>query len=251
VIRRPRTTKSPSSARRSLAAQVAAGLLTVLALAAPRVLYAQVGHAPAASPYEDLRGKQAISLSPGWMIPGGDPAGIGPRNGLMFSGRYELMLTGPLWLTTRIGYAPGLDRTVKDPDAAPGSRIVGTETEPLYLIDAGFGLNLTGNKAWHGIAPRATATLGAVSTLKSAYDVGGYRFGTKFMVSYGLGARIATGSAWEFNADLSHMFWKMDYPEAYGGDGSATDESILGGGKLAPWQGSLLLTAGVTRYFFR
>jgi hypothetical protein len=232
-----------------VAAVFAAAFAAATLIAPP--LAAQVGYPPEASPYEDLRGRQAVAVSAGWIVPGGDPAGIGPRNGAMFSGRYELFLTGPLWLVTRVAYAPGLERTVKDPEGVPGTRIVGTETEPLFLLDAGFGLNLTGNKSWHRIAPRLTGTLGAVSTLKSAYDVGGYRFGTKFMVSYGVGARVVTGSAWEVNADLSHMFWKISYPEAYGGDGSADDESLIGGGKLAPWQGNLLLTVGITRYFFR
>lgn len=235
--------------RPSLLHRLLAGGLAASLASAP--LAAQVGHAPAASPYEDLRGKQAVTLSVGYLVPSGDPAGIGPRNGQMFTGRYELLLSGPLWLVTRVGYAPGLDRTVKDPEAAPGLRVVGTVTEPLYLIDAGFGLNVTGNKSWHGIAPRVTGTLGAVTTLKSAFDVGGYRFGTKFAVSYGIGARIATGSAWEVNTDFSHMLWKLNYPSAYGGDGTADDDSILGGGKLGPWQGSLLMTVGITRYFFR
>lgn len=226
-------------------------LAAALLPASPAALAAQVGYPPEASPYQDLRGKQAITLSPGWIVPGGDPAGVGPRSGLMFTGRYELMVTGPLWLVSRIGYAPGLERTVKDPEDTEGSRVVGTVTEPLYLLDVGFGLNLTGNKSWRGIAPRVTGTLGAVSTLKSAYDLGAYRFGSKFVVSYGVGARIVTGRAWEVNADLSHMFWKMDYPESYGGTGAPDDLSILRDAPLGPWQGNLLVTVGITRYFFR
>lgn len=232
----------------ALATAFAAGMLAT-PCATP--LAAQVGHAPSESPYTDLRGRHAITLSSGWLIPGGDPAGVGPRNGLMVSGRYEMFLSGPLWLTARVGYAPGLERTVKDPEATPALRIVGTDTDPLLLIDAGFGINLTGNKAWHNLAPRVTGNLGVVSTGNSSYDLGGYRFGTKFVVSYGIGTRIVTGSAWEANVDLTHMLWKMEYPESYGGDGTGSDDSILGAGRLGPWQGNLLLSVGITRYLRR
>lgn len=226
-------------------------LLGSLLASSAAPLAAQVGYPPAESPFEDLRGRQVITLSPGWILPGGDPAGVGPRSGMMYSARHELLLTGPLWLVSRVGYAPGLERTVKDPEAAPGLRIVGTDTDPLYLADVGLGFNLTGNKSWHRVAPRFNANLGVVSTLNGAYDVGGYRFGTKFVFSYGLGTRIVTGSKWELNTELTHMFWQMKYPDTYGGSGSATDESILGNGPLSPWKGNLVLSVGVSRYFFR
>jgi len=235
----------------SLLALSAAFLLASLAapLAAP--LAAQMGYPPAKSPYEDLRGRHAITIAPGILLSGDDPAGVGPGNGLMVSGRYEYLLTGPLWLVTRMAYAPSLERTVKDPEAAPAARVVGTTTEPLFLMDAGLGFNLTGNKSWHRLATRVTASLGFAPTFDSHYDLGNYRFGTKMLVSYSVGTRIVTGTKWDANVDLSHMFWKMKYPAAYGGDGSAVDNSIVGGRKLGPYQGNFLLSVGVSRYFGR
>ena len=35
-----------------------------------------------------------------------------------------VLLSGPLWLVSRVGYAPGLERTVKDPEDTDGSRVV-------------------------------------------------------------------------------------------------------------------------------
>lgn len=235
---------------RRLPALLALGFL--LALAVPcTAARAQVGYPPTKSPFQDLRGRHGITLAPALLAPGGDAAGVGPRTGPMLTARYDFLLTGPLWFTTRVGYAPSLERTIKDPEADPADRIVGTESDPLMLLDAGLAFNLTGNKSWRRLAPRITGNLGVVSTFNGEYDLGGYRFGTKFVMSYGLGVRYVTGSAWELNADLTHLFWKMDYPNSYGGDGSATDESIIGGGKLAPWQGNLLLSVGVTRYLSR
>lgn len=243
---RRRTNPRTATGRAIVTASVA-----LLAALATTPLGAQVGYPPDESPYEDLRGRHAVSLLPGWFINGGDPAGVGPRNGLMVSGRYELFLTGPLWFITGVSYAPGLERTVKDPEVSPELRIVGTDEENLLLLDAGLALNLTGNKSWHRLAPRVHASLGLASSLGSSYDIGGYRFGNKFLFQWGMGTRIVTGSAWEVSADLSHLLWKMSYPDTYGGDGSASDESILGTGRLGPWQGNLRLSIGVTRYFKR
>jgi hypothetical protein len=243
-----RTLKSVPVAARAAALVLAGALLASPALSP---LGAQVGYPPAESPYEDLRGRHGLTIAPGWFVTGGDPAGVGPRNGLMVSGRYELLLTGPLWLVTRMAYAPGLERTVKDPEVAPAARIVGTDDENLLLLDAGLALNLTGNKSWNRLAPRLHGNVGFVSSLGSGFDLGGYRFGNKFVFSWGMGTRYVTGSAWELNADVTHMLWKMSYPDTYGGDGSATDDSILGGGNLNPWQGNLLLSIGVTRYLRR
>lgn len=225
-------------------------VLSLVALgAAP--LGAQIGHPPDASPYEDLRGKQSLTFAPAWVMPGNDPAGVAPGSGLMLTARYELMLAGPLWLTGRLGYAGGLERTIKDPEVSGTARIVGTRDERLVLMDAGFGLNLTGNKSWKRIAPRLNGTLGIASTFDSNYDLGGYRFGTKFTVGYGIGARIVTGTPWEINVDLSQMFWQNKYPESYGGDGSVSDESIMGTKALGPWTSNGILSIGVSRFFFR
>ncbi len=224
-------------------------VLLAAAIGAPFAapLAAQVGHTPESSPYQDLRGRQALTFAVGSVAPGGDPAGVGPRTGLQFNTRYELLLTGPLWLQVRGSYAPRLERTMKDPALTGAARNVGTSTRPLTMLETGFGLNLTGNKAWRGIAPQIHGALGMANGGTSNYDVGGYRFGNRFTISYGASVRIATGREWEGHIDATHLFWKYTYPDEYAG-GATT---ILGDGKLGPWAGNLQLSVGVTRYFFR
>lgn len=214
-------------------------------------LGAQVGHTPENSPYEDLRGRQAVTFFTGSLAPGGDPAGVGPRTGLQISARYELLLTGPLWLQTRLTYAPTLERTVKDPVLPAATRDIGTSQRPLAAFDVGFGMNLTGNKSWHDVVPQLHGAFGWVTGGTSQFDPGGYRFGNKFTVSYGLGARIVTGRAWEVQADVTHLFWKYSYPDDYSGTGSPTDVSILQGGSLSKWKGNALISVGMSRFFFR
>lgn len=223
--------------------------LAALLLAAP--LAAQVGHLPDQSPYEDLAGRLGLTLGVGLINPASDPAGIGPGPGWLLHGRADYRVAGPLWSFARMGYAPGLERTIKDPEVSGPRRVVGTVDEPLWFSDVGLAMNLTGNKSWRGLAPRVSGSLGIASTFKSAYDLGGYRFGTKFILSYGIGARYATRSGWDLSADLTRFYWKMSYPDIYGGDGSATDESIMGTRPLGPWTANAVLTVGVTRYLWR
>jgi hypothetical protein len=56
---------------------------------------------------------------------------------------------------------------------------------------------------------------------------------------------------WEWNADLTHALWRMQYPVAYTDDGTTADPSILGTGKKNPWNGNLMLTVGFTRVLRR
>jgi len=223
---------------------------TLFLLAAP--LGAQVvGYPPDRSPYEDLRGKQGIAYGVGVISPGGDPAGVAPGQGVLLTATYQLKLSNALWLNTRAGYVPNLLRPVKDPLFTGPKRDYGTSVDPYLVLDAGFGLNLAGNKSWRRLSPQLHGGMGIVSTLGEDYDLGAYRFGTKLQVSYGASLRIPTGRSWEWQADVTHMFWKYKYPSTYRGDGSATDMSIIGDHKLTAWKGNALLQVGLTRYLYR
>jgi hypothetical protein len=222
-------------------------LLSIAPLTAQDV----VGHVPAESPFRDLSGKHLTSLQVGWVLPSSDPAGVGPRSGLVVIGRYEYDVNGPLLLTVRSALAPGLVRDVKDPLLTGAARNVGERTEPFFFLDGGLALSLTGEKAWRGLNPRLHTNIGMVASLNSEYDLGGYRFGPKFIWSWGGSVRGVRAGRFEWNADLTYALWRMHYPSSYGGDGSASDESILGDGALNPWNGNLILTFGVTRAFRR
>jgi len=230
--------------RRALAA---VALLSSVATA----LSAQVGHTPQASPYQDLRGTQSVTLSIGSIAPGRDPAGVAPGSGLLLTARHDLRMTGPLWLTSRVAYAPGLTRQMKDPLLTGAARNVGESTRPLTIVETGLLFNITGNKAWKRLAPHVHLDLGMALGGTNRFDVGGYRFGNKFVFSYGAGTRIATGSAWEVQVDLTQSLWQYKYPQEYGGDGSVDDESILGRGGLSAWVGNTRLSVGLSRAFFR
>ncbi len=214
-------------------------------------LAAQVGHRPENSPYEDLRGRQALTVGIGRLTPDADPAGVGPGSGLLLSGRYEVQIAAPLWLQTRLAIAPGLSRTVKDPLLTGDARIAGTETRPLVMWHSGLGLNLTGNKSWRRLVPQLHGGLGFVTDASTQFDLGGYRFGTKFSLDYGASLRITTGGRHEIHLDLSRALWKYRYPDSYGGSGAPSDSSILGARERSGWTGSTVFQIGVSRFFFR
>ena len=222
-------------------------LLGALGLGLARPVVAQVGHDPSTSPYEDLRGRQAATIGIGTIAPGRDPAGVAARSGLMLTGRYDLQLTRPLWFFTRIGVAPSLERPIKDPLFSDAQRDAGTERHPLVLTEVGLNMNLTGNKSWRRIVPQVHGAIGFVTDGNTKFDLGGYKFGSAFTISYGLGARVTTGQAWELHADLTRVHWKYSYPDAYG----AGSDPLVSRGRLGPWVGNAVMQIGVSRFFFR
>ncbi len=225
-------------------------LLSATALGATPVA-AQVGHLPTESPFEDLRGKQAFTFASGMLAMAGDPAGVAPRSGAIISMRYELMLMGPLWLQSRVTYAPRLERTYKDPLFRGADRFDGTSRRPLTIADVGFGLNLTGNKSWNDMVPQFHMAIGLVSGGTHRFDVGGYRLGTKLTMNYGLGLRYVTDAPWEWHADLTHQWWKYEYPDSYRNEDSANPTPILDTRSLNHWRGNLQIQVGISRFFFR
>jgi len=225
-------------------------LLLLAACAATPTVFV-LGHLPENSPYEDLRGRQALTIGLGRLTPDADPAGVGPGAGFLLSGRYELQIAAPLWLQTRLAIAPGLSRTVKDPLLTGDARIAGTETRPLVMWHSGLGLNLTGNKSWRRLVPQLHGGLGFVTDASTQFDLGGYRFGTKFSLDYGASLRVTTGGRHEIHLDLSRALWKYRYPDSYGGSGAPSDSSILGARERTGWTGSTVLQIGVSRFFLR
>lgn len=206
-----------------------------------------VGHLPSESPFTDATGRHVAAAHLGFFLPSTDPAGVGPQGGLMLMGRYEYDVPGPLWLTARGGFAPSTTRNVKDPLFADAQRNSGTRSETIAFADWGLALSLTGDKAWKGLAPRAHGNMGAVGSLNSDYDVGGYRFGPKLMLSYGLGVRGVSAGRWEWSVDLTHAFWRMQYPASYKDGGAVPEPSILGTDRTNPWSGNLFLTGSISR----
>lgn len=225
--------------------------LFLLVLAAAPLRAQVVGHLPTESPYTDATGRHLVSLYLGYLSSVRDPAGVGPGGSPMLAATYDYDFPSPFYLTTRMALAPSAEREVLDPLFAGPQRRIGTQREPLLLMDVGLGASLTGEKAWHGISPRVQTGLGYVSSLQPDFDIGQYRFGSKFTLSLGLNIRGVTGRHWEWRADLTRTYFRMSYPSSYTPDGSTIGSSILPGGTRNPWTGQTFLAFGIARVWGR
>jgi hypothetical protein len=225
-----------------------AALAALSVCAAPAA--AQVGYPTAQSPFVDLEYRQSMSLFGGWFAAASEPAGIAPQSGPLAGVRYDIFLAGPASFTARVATAIS-ERTVLDPARPAGARTLGVERRPLTLADVGLTLALTGQKSWRGLVPTVHAGLGVVSNLASA-DPGGYRFGTRFAIPYGLGFRyVPRNTPWSLRADAGAYLYQIRYPDSYSTPGLDSTSILPSGSSKSRWTNNLGLTVGLSYQFAR
>jgi hypothetical protein len=219
-----------------------------LAMFVASPLLAQVGHEPASSPFRDLEYRQELTPFGGYARARVDPAGVLPQSASIAGLHYELYLAGPVSLTSDVS-AMFSDRTVIDPTKPAVSRFVGTETAPVYAVDLGFALGLTGRKSWHNLAPQVRAGVGVV-TSEAADDTTGLKFGTPFAITFGAGLKFVTGSRLQLRLDVGERLFKQKYPDAYYRTAS-DNTAVLTDSPRSYWTNHGLLTVGVSYLFDR
>lgn len=228
---------------------LAAGCGLVVPLV-PSLLGAQ-GHLPQASPYRDLEYKQELTVVSGYFRPSKDPAGVAPREGPLLGVRYDLHLGGPAYFTARVAGVAS-HRTVIDPaKATVAERNLGSRSWPIALADVGFSLNLTGQKTFHRVVPVLEGGLGVASDLKRGADVGQYRFGTPFALSYGAGVKWVPGGRVQLRADIASHLYQIKYPETYYVAAASLPSVVTATQAKNFWKNNLGVTFGVSYLFFR
>jgi hypothetical protein len=212
--------------------------------------HAQVGHLPTRSPYSDLEYRQEMTFFGGYYSAGVDPAGVAPRSGPLFGTRYDLRLAGPAYFTARL-MGVRSERAVLDPTKAAAERNTGLQSWPIYLADIGFALNLTGFKSYHHLVPVIGAGLGVASDFKGKADVGLYKFGTPFALSFGAGLKwVPTSSPWQARLDVGEHLYQIKYPNSY--YQSEIGAPILRASQSKNvWKGNTSITFGLSYLFFR
>ena len=222
--------------------------LAALALFVASPVLAQVGHDPESSPYRDLEYRQELTPYGGYARARVDPAGVHPQSAAMAGLRYEVYLGGPVSFTTDLSEVFS-DRTVLDPTKPRAQRLVGTETTPVYGLDVGIALGLTGRKSWHRLAPQVRAGLGVVhSAAEDESD--GYKFGTPFAITFGGGLKFVTGGRLQLRADVGERLFKQKYPDSYYKTAS-DNTAVLTTTPRSIWTNHTLLTLGVSFLFDR
>lgn len=210
---------------------------------------AQVGYPPARSPYRDLTYSQELTALFGYYVGRDDPAGVAPGNGPVTGVRYEWRAGGPAHLyaeMTRIGST----REVINPTKPLATRNLGERAWPLYTIDGGLAMSLTGAKSWHSLVPLIKTGIGVVSDFRSKPDTGGFRYGTRFALTWGAGVRYVPGGRFQLRGDITNRLNTISYPNSYFVASSGVP-AVLTGASKSVWRNNPSFTIGLSYLFSR
>jgi hypothetical protein len=227
----------------------AARWLTIALLTAGVVTHAgaQVGTTPEKSPFRDLEKRQDVGLVFGISTGGRDLAGAAPRGGSAIGVRYDLGLgNSPLSFTSML-VRQSASRDILQPGLPVANRIGATVSQPLYFVDLGFSLRLTGNKSWRNVVPAVTAGVGIVTDNRAVTDSSLFKFGNRFNIQFGLGMKYAPQrSRWTVRGDITNRFYSVPYPATFrtAPTGVAT---IVGPNVNGKWTRNTMLTVGIVR----
>ena len=231
------------------AARVAAVLASALVFTLPARLVAQVGHLPQASPYEDLKLGQHISLNAGWLAARRDPANVAPKASAFGVLRYDIAIGGPAAFYARYAIAPS-ERRLLLPTNPLATRVIGTPKVTTHVADIGIDVALTGKKTWHRLSPSVTGGVGLVSDFAPA-DTGAYKFGSKFAFTYGFAMRYFLRSGMALRADVTNFTWQYQYPDRYFIKAPDSTSVLSDTRKRSAYRGNWGVSAGVTLPIFR
>lgn len=209
----------------------------------------QVGYPPDRSPFRDLEYRHELTLFGGLFGAGKDPAGVAPQGGPMAGLRYELRVGGPAQLMVRAAYIQS-ERNALDPSEPEATRDLGVHSAPLYLVDAGISLNLTGQKSWRRLVPTVNAGIGVVAGNQDVEN-DPYRFGTPFAITYGAGLRYVPGGRFAMRLGVDAYSYRLKYPADYYATTSDGTAVIDARQSTNFWKNNVALTIGASYLFFR
>ena len=113
-------------------------------------------------------------------------------------------------------------------------------------------MSLTGARSWHQLVPEVKAGFGFLSDFKNGSDVGGFRYGTRFALTWGAALRYvpASGSRYQIRADLSNWLNSIRYPDVYFRPTTSVPP-ILTGKDQSVWRNNPSLSIGLSYLFSR
>ncbi|WP_331048653.1 hypothetical protein [Gemmatimonas sp.] len=226
-----------------------ASVLAALSVAVPAVASAQVGHQPSASPYEDFKIGQTLTIMAGWLAIKRDPADVASKSSAMGSLRYDLGVGGPVSLYARYLLAPS-ERKVLVPNNPRATRVLRMESANTHVMDLGLDISLTGKKTWHNLMPSVNFGGGIASNF-AAVDTGAYRFGSKFALTYGASLRYLPRKGPQVRIDIGRYMWKYEYPDRYFVKASDTTSVLTDTRQRSAWRTNWGVSAGVSVPLFR
>ena len=206
---------------------------------------------PSESPYHDQPYKQEFTVYGGYFSGSTGAAGVGPRAGAITGVRYAIRLGGPLDFRAHFARAWS-DRLVIDPAQSGSARDLGTASAPVYLGDVGIALNLTGQKSYRRLMPAIGFGVGLASDLGKGADVGGYKFGTPFALTFGAALRYVPGGSFSLRLDVADFLYQLSYPASYYSTPEGGGQPVLSATQsTSEWRHNAVLTLGVSYLFSR
>jgi len=193
---------------------VKAWLVGILMIGAATVARAQVGYPPDKSPYRDRDTNRDWTFFAGTFHAEPDPVGVAPTDGPLAGVRWQMYLTGPLYFGVRLAGA-SVDRMEIDPTKTIEERFVRNERVPMVLADAELEMSLTGHKTWHGLEPFFNGGVGFAADIRGRTDIGDYRFGIPFMMTFGAGMTWSPNDDWAVRFDWANFIYRINYPGSY------------------------------------
>jgi hypothetical protein len=196
-----------------------------LKLLAPSILlFVAVAHSEAvgqsvSSPYTFIEYGQAWAVFAGKSDLNPGQLGLGPRDATTFGGRYavafsamNLDIDGTYFMSKR---------DVLDVSRPADDRFLGKTDIDLVLLDLRLRLNLTGQRAWHGLQPFilfggglafATSTERFLEVSALMPEDEWYDFGKAFAGTFGAGASFHLSSKISLRLDGVVNLWKVSTP---------------------------------------
>jgi hypothetical protein len=218
--------------------------------AAPAAAQVDVGYPPPASPFRDLEYRQEATAFGGYYLAGKDPAGAAPKSGPMVGIRYEVTIGGPAQIVFRLARVNS-ERNVINPLEPRATRSLGVQSWPIYLTDAGFSLNLTGQRSWHGVVPVVYTGVGLASDLDKKEDKDPFNLGTTFAFSFAGGLRFVPGGRFQVRADANTWLYQLKYPAEYFATTSDNTTVLPSGQAKNLWKRNFGFTLGASYLLFR
>lgn len=169
---------------------------------------------PDKSPYRDRDTNRDWTFFAGTFHAEPDPVGVAPTDGPIAGLRWQMYLTGPLYFAVRVAGGP-VDRMEIDPTKTIAQRFVRDEKVPMMLADAALEMSLTGHKTWHGLMPVLNGGIGFAADLRGRTDIGDYRFGIPFTMTFGSGLLWSPNDQWAVRFDWTNYLYRISYPGSY------------------------------------
>ena len=112
-------------------------------------------------------------------------------------------------------------------------------------------MSLTGARSWHDLVPEIKAGVGFLSDFKGKADVGDFKYGTRFALTWGAALRYVPGGKYQLRADFSNRLTSIRYPDDYFRPPTASVPPILTGKDQSVWRNNPALTIGLSYLFSR